>query len=259
MKPLEESRYQEYLELDRYPQPHVIMKDILINKLITKSDLSHGARFLDIGCGRGRILKMLSDRGLKGVGIDFQDICLEVCKKRLAGTGIELKKNLDEISGQTFDLIIMSSVLEHIEDDQEYLMTISRLLSSGGFFLFTVPGDMRLYGKRDIAYGHYRRYEEQELIDKLARADLHLHTLWSYGVNAISRIYRMIIDRDLDQNSADNKLDSTGKSAIASDGFQKIKRMYPFYSKLMFLYKFQLLLLNTNIFRANYAGLFKKI
>ncbi len=258
MNPIQESQYQEYLELDNYPQPHVIMKDILINKLITKSGLPRESRFLDIGCGRGRILKMLAARGFKGVGIDLQDICLEICRKRLAGTGIELKNSLDELEG-TFDLIIMSSVLEHIKDDQGYLRTISRLLNRGGFFLFTVPGDMRLYGKRDIAYGHYRRYEKQELIDKLGNAGLQMHTLWSYGINTISRIYRMIISKDLDQNVSNSKFDNTGKSAIESDGFQKIKRMYPFYSKLMFLYKSQLLLLNTNIFRANYAGLFKKI
>lgn len=258
MNPIQESQYQEYLELDNYPQPHVIMKDILINKLITKSGLSQESQFLDIGCGRGRILKMLADRGFKGVGIDLQDVCLEICRKRLDGTGIELEKSLGDIEGRTFDLIIMSSVLEHIKDDQGYLRTISRLLNRGGFFLFTVPGDMRLYGKRDIAYGHYRRYEKQELIDKLGNADLQEHTLWSYGINTISRIYRMIISKDLDLNFSDSKFDNTEKSAIESDGFQKIKRMYPFYSKLMFLYKSQLLFLNTNIFRANYAGLFKK-
>jgi len=118
---------------------------------------------------------------------------------------------------------------------------------------------MRLYGKRDIAYGHFRRYEKKELIDKLGRAGLEVHTLWSYGINTISRIYRMIISKDLDQNQSKSKIDNTGKSAIESDGFQKIKRMYPIYSKLMFLYKFQLLFLNAEIFRANYAGLFKKI
>jgi SAM-dependent methyltransferase len=258
VSPIQESQYQEYLELDKFPQPHVIMKDILIGKLITRSGLSRNSRFLDIGCGRGRILKMLSDRGFKGVGIDLQEICLEICRKRLAGRDIELKNSLNEIEG-TFDLIIMSSVLEHIEDDQGYLQNISKLLNKGGFFLFTVPGDMRLYGKRDVAYGHYRRYEKKELIAKLKSANLEVHTLWSYGVNTISRIYRMIISKDLDRNRSNSKFDNTEKSALESDGFQKIKRMYPVYSRLMFLYKFQLLLLNTNIFRANYAGLFKKI
>lgn len=258
MAPLEDNLYKKYLELDNYPQPHVIMKDILIKKLIKKSGLPVNSRFLDIGCGRGRILNILLTFGFTGVGIDTQDICLEICKKRLQGKQIELKSNLEDVEG-TFDLIIMSSVLEHIKDDQLYLKKISKYLNKGGYFLFTVPGDMRLYGKRDIAYGHYRRYEKQELIEKLRNADLKIHTLWSYGSNTISKIYRAIIKKDLDQNPANDKIDNTSKSAIESDGFKKVKKLYPIYSKFMFLYKSQLLLLNKNIFRANYAGIFKKM
>ena len=254
---IEESVYKEYLELDDYPQPHVIMKDMLIKKLILRSGLPTGSRFLDIGCGRGRILDILLGFGFHGVGIDTQEVCLDICRKRLQGKNIEFQSNLDEVHG-IFDLIIMSSVLEHIEDDQEFLIRISKYLRKGGYFLFTVPGDKRLYGRRDIAYGHYRRYEKEELIEKLNKADLQIHTLWSYGINMISKVYRMIIKKELDQNEANDKLGNTSKSAIESDGFHKIKKLYPIYSKLMFLYKSQLLLLNKNIFRANYAGLFKK-
>lgn len=249
------------MELDDYPQPHVIMKDILIKKLILRTGLPKGSRFLDIGCGRGRIMDMLLTFGFGGVGIDTQKICLEICEKRLEGKDVILKRRLRDVKGP-FDLIIMSSVLEHIEDDQKYLIKISKYLKKGGFFLFTVPGDMRLYGRRDIAYGHYRRYERTELISKLKNADLQLHTLWSYGSNIISWIYRMIIKKELDQHEAHqaiDKSDNTKKSAIESDGFDKIKRFYPIYSKLMFIYKSQLLLLNREILRANYAGLFKKI
>ncbi|MGB5985974.1 MAG: class I SAM-dependent methyltransferase [Desulfobacterales bacterium] len=258
MKAIKESEYEKYLELDRYPQPHVIMKDILIKKLITRSGLAHPARFLDIGCGRGRILKILSEHGLTGVGIDIQDVCLEICRKRLRGTGIELKQDLDEVEG-TFDLIIMSSVLEHIEDDRASLKRVSSLLNPNGYFLFTVPGDKRLFGRRDIAYGHYRRYEREELIDKLSEAGLEIHTLWSYGINTISRIYRYIIKNDLANSSPDSRERNTEQSALHSDGFDKIRKMYPIYSKLMLFYKFQLLFLPYEIFRANYAGLFRKV
>jgi 2-polyprenyl-3-methyl-5-hydroxy-6-metoxy-1,4-benzoquinol methylase len=96
------------------------MKDILINKLILKAKLTSGTRFLDIGCGRGRILKILLDRGFSGVGIDTQQVCLDICRKRLPGADVELRRSLDGIQG-LFDLIIMSSVLEHIKDDQGYL------------------------------------------------------------------------------------------------------------------------------------------
>ena len=37
-------------------------------------------------------------------------------------------------------------------------------LNPKGYFLFSVPGDMRLFGDSDVAYGHFRRYEKVELI-----------------------------------------------------------------------------------------------
>lgn len=260
MSPIPESQYQKYLELDSYPQPHVIMKDILINKLIAKSDLLKSSHFLDIGCGRGRILKIMADRGFQnGLGIDLQDICVEICRKRLKGTGIEVKNiELNEID-KTFDLIIMSSILEHIEDDQGFLHMVNRQINKGGYFLFTVPGDMRLYGKRDIAYGHYRRYEKEELVRKLENARFRIDTLWSYGINFISKIYRTAIRKDLKSVQSDVTLESTEESAIQSAGFEKVKRLYPYYIKFMFLYKLQLLFLNSNFLRANYAGLCQKI
>jgi SAM-dependent methyltransferase len=203
---------------------------------------------------------MMADRGFKnGLGIDMQDICIEICQERLKGTGIKVKNiGINEI-GDTFNLVIMSSVLEHIEDDQAYLHIVNALVNRGGYFLFTVPGDMRLYGDRDISYGHYRRYEKEELVDKFEASGFQIDTLWSYGPNFLSKIYRSIIRKDLNLKSSRVTSESTGKSALKSAGFQKVKKMYPFYLKLMFIYKFQLLFLNANIFQANYAGLCRKI
>ena len=260
MNRIPESQYQKYLELDSYPQPHMIIKDILIKKLIAKSGLPKSSHFLDFGCGRGRILKIMADRGFQnGLGIDMQDICIDICQKRLKGTGIEVKNiALNEID-EAFDLIIMSSILEHIEDDQAFLHMVNLHINKGRYFLFTVPGDMRLYGKRDIAYGHYRRYEKEELINKLEKAGFQIDALWSYGINFISRMYRTIIKKDIKSKYNQTvTIASTEESAIIQQGLES-KRMYPIYIRLMFLYKLQLLLLNSNLFRANYAGLFRKI
>lgn len=260
MNRIPESQYQKYLELDSYPQPHMIIKDILIKKLIAKSGLPKSSHFLDFGCGRGRILKIMADRGFQnGLGIDMQDICIDICQKRLKGTGIEVKNiALNEID-EAFDLIIMSSILEHIEDDQAFLHMVNLHINKGKYFLFTVPGDMRLYGKRDIAYGHYRRYEKEELINKLEKAGFQIDALWSYGINFISKMYRTIIKKDIKSIQSKVTIASTEESAIHSAGFEKVKKLYPIYIRFMFLYKLQLLFLNSNLFRANYAGLCRKI
>ena len=229
-------QFQSYQELDVYPQPHVIMKDDLIRKLISKTGLTRDMHFLDFGCGRGRILKMMADMGFwNGIGIDSQDICIDICRMKLKETGIgAINADLNDIQ-QSFDLIIMSSVLEHIQDDRACLRSVNDHLRKEGFFLFTVPGDMKLYGQRDIDYGHYRRYEKDELIEKMNESGFHILILWSYGMSILSKLYRILIKNELKQNASQAKEKASGQSAIHSAGFNKIKSLYPLYSKLMFM------------------------
>ncbi len=252
---LTDSNFERYLEYDKYPQPHVILTDILLDKLITRACLSLDARFLDIGCGRGSMLVRMAKRGYQGVGLDLQDICIEISRRRILGSGIKVRKGDFADLHESFDLIIMRSVLEHIEDDSGALRKIWTLLNPKGYFLFSVPGDVRLFGDRDIAYGHYRRYEKAELIDKLREAGFEVNALWSHGVNFISKLYRFLIRRDIKKRIHKDAVTNTANSAIGLDGLDKIKRLYPIYSKMMFLYNLQILFLNSNWFRANYVGL----
>ena len=65
---------------------------------------------------------------------------------------------------------------------------------------------------------------------------------------------------DYKVSKSPNKLLTFGLgSCVGITLFDKVKKMYPVYSKLMFIYKIQLLFLESNLFRANYAGLCKKV
>jgi len=254
-----EKEFRTYLEFDKYRQPHVALLNILFDKHMTRANLPPGARFLDIGCGRGTVLERMAERGFAGMGIDLQEICVEISRRLISKANIQIQKGHFNDLSETFDLIIMTSLLEHIEDDRSALRKIHTLLNPKGYFLFSVPGDMRLFGERDIAYGHYRRYEKTDLLDKLREAGLEINTLWSYGMNAISKLYRMLIRSDIKTRLGNELQANTTNSAIGLDGFDKIKRLYPIYSRLMFFYNFQIFFLNTNWFRSNYIGLCRKI
>jgi len=47
--------------------------------------------------------------------------------------------NMPEINNESFDIIIACDVLEHVPDYQKALKEVNRILSSGGFGIFTVP------------------------------------------------------------------------------------------------------------------------
>jgi hypothetical protein len=61
-------------------------------------------------------------------------------------------------------------------------------LAPGGTLLITVPAVSKLYGPKDVAIGHYRRYDKDQLAGLLQREGLELQSLrwWNLiGVPAV--------------------------------------------------------------------------
>jgi 2-polyprenyl-3-methyl-5-hydroxy-6-metoxy-1,4-benzoquinol methylase len=72
-----------------------------------------------------------------------------------------------------FDLILMMDVLEHVEDDIEFLReTVKKNLRPGGSLLISVPAWKHLISRHDRWLHHFRRYLPSEFHDVLAAADL---------------------------------------------------------------------------------------
>ena len=76
--------------------------------------------------------------------------------------------NLPFLNG-SFDGIICSEVLEHIEDDRRALWEIARATKPGGELVLTCPIHQKLFDFDDKFVGHYRRYEIAELLAELSR------------------------------------------------------------------------------------------
>jgi SAM-dependent methyltransferase len=73
-------------------------------------------------------------------------------------------------SRDTFDLVGMFEVLEHVPDDEGLLRELARITRPGGHLVLTVPMGMQHYCSFDRYMGHVRRYEPEELRSKLERA-----------------------------------------------------------------------------------------
>jgi len=126
-------------------------------------------RILDVGCGTGANLLMLSQFGdAEGVGIS--EDALAFCRERgLANVKLGVAEKLPYDDG-TFDLVTALDVVEHLDDDLGGLSEMRRVLRPGGRVLLFVPTFMFLWGVQDDVSNHRRRYRLPELRRVLEQA-----------------------------------------------------------------------------------------
>jgi SAM-dependent methyltransferase len=127
----------------------------LSHRRIVKSlPKSAGLEVLDCGCGyRAEILLALQPCLRRGVGID---ICIDPALK--SGGDLEfiestLEDALPVLAAESFDVVLVISVLEHLTAPQETLAHCHRLLRPGGCLLVNVPTWL---GKRFLEFSAFR-------------------------------------------------------------------------------------------------------
>ena len=112
---------------------------------------------LDVGCGTGANLEMLSEFGA-AEGVDVSAEALSFCQAR----GLEkVKPGAAEAlpyGDNSFDLATGLDVVEHLDDDLAGLKEMRRVLRRGGRALLFVPAFMFLWGVQDDISNHRRRY-----------------------------------------------------------------------------------------------------
>jgi SAM-dependent methyltransferase len=122
----------------------------------------HRPRILDVGCGTGANLMMLSQFG-ETEGVDISHDALSFCRERgLQNVRHGAAEKLPYGDGE-FDLVTALDVVEHLDDDLAGLREFRRVLRPGGHILLFVPTFMFLWGVQDEVSNHRRRYRLPEL------------------------------------------------------------------------------------------------
>lgn len=101
-------------------------------------NITAGETVLDIGCGSGSLAKDVATRVKSVLGVDIEEKNIEKAKRKFSAPNLEyrLADATKDLGNDTFDVIIMSNVLEHIEHRIEFLKSIRGLAKK---FLFRVP------------------------------------------------------------------------------------------------------------------------
>lgn len=142
-------------------------------KLLRRTDRLHSeVRILDVGSGDAWFSGQLAARNALPP-ITCWDLNYGPNSEELLGIDTNAISLCSERPKGKFDLILMLDVLEHVEDDVEFLReTVRQNLRPGGTLLISVPAWKHLISQHDRWLHHFRRYLPSEFHHALAEANL---------------------------------------------------------------------------------------
>jgi SAM-dependent methyltransferase len=170
----------------------------IVSSVLQSLQLPAESSILDLGCGTGGNLHMLSQFGaLTAVELDANAASLA----RARGVAPVLRGKLPDalpFAPQSFDLVTMLDVLEHIADDAATLQTVHRLLVPGGHLLLSVPAFAFLWGPHDEMHHHQRRYRRAPLRHLLEANGFRVRLLsycnsWLFPPAALVRLLHRVL------------------------------------------------------------------
>ncbi|WP_342657961.1 class I SAM-dependent methyltransferase [Sphingomonas sp. NY01] len=147
-------------------------RDILADYLTRYAALPADARILEIGCGTGHNLPMLSGFG-RVEAIEIDPAARAIAGERLGRpVGDAPLPALPGVERGAYDLVAVLDVVEHIEDDVAALKAMGGLLKPGGKILIAVPAHQWMWSAHDVVNHHHRRYSKATLAAAIERAGL---------------------------------------------------------------------------------------
>ena len=116
----------------------------------TSCSLKTGS-ILDIGSGTGYFLSAMKQAGWDCTGIEINQAAREYSKNKF-GLTIFAPDAIKDLPGKSFDCITLWHVLEHLENPENYMEEIYRLLKPGGTCLIALPNNLSTDAR------HYKEY-----------------------------------------------------------------------------------------------------
>jgi len=147
-----------------------VVRDIS-KSYITNRDLN----ILDLGCGDLFFIQKFKELEPKAtcyaVDIAFSKKFIE--KHR--NTNIKIFNSIDKLPNDlSFDVVFLMDVLEHVENDENFLksLSFSKYIDENTIFIITVPAYQKLFFSHDTYLKHYRRYTNKTLLSLVKKSDL---------------------------------------------------------------------------------------
>jgi len=117
---------------------------------------AHGKTMLDIGCGTGEFLKAGADAGFEVTGIDVDRTTTEFVSGKYGFRTLTGLLEARTFPSASFDVVVFSHVIEHLQEPTELLAIIRSILKPQGLLLMCTPNNDSLGEDIHNVYGRFR-------------------------------------------------------------------------------------------------------
>jgi 2-polyprenyl-3-methyl-5-hydroxy-6-metoxy-1,4-benzoquinol methylase len=154
-----------------FEKVYQIVKGIALRKKLNLiNSISEKGKLLDIGAGTGDFLTVARKDNWNVTGIEPNEKAKSIAEKK----GVSFADDVKTLDNNSFDVITMWHVLEHVPNLEEYISELKRLIKPNGIIIIAVPN----FKSFDANY--YKEY--------WAAFDVPRH-LWHFSKTAIQKLF----------------------------------------------------------------------
>jgi 2-polyprenyl-3-methyl-5-hydroxy-6-metoxy-1,4-benzoquinol methylase len=156
------------------------------SQILKECGEGNGRRLLDVGCARGHLSNVLSNRGWNVTGVEYDLADAEIARN--SGLSVVVGSAEDALTSMTdvFDVIVFADVLEHLVDPLAVLTLAKQCLAPNGRIIISIPNIAHITIRLQLLLGSFN-YTDRGILD---RTHLHFYTKKS--------LIRMISEAGLD-------------------------------------------------------------
>lgn len=143
-------------------------------------------KILDLGCGDGRLSSELVKKGHEVWGLDCSVAGLKLAKEKGIKTiEADLEASSWPLEENSFDVVLVLDVLEHLYDQEKVLKNVYRVLKSNGHLFVAYPNHFDLRNRLHILFGGGIVHWDHKRYDNTLA--------WQYGHIRFLRLRELII------------------------------------------------------------------
>ncbi|MGB9628916.1 MAG: class I SAM-dependent methyltransferase [Thermodesulfobacteriota bacterium] len=152
----------------------------------------HRGRLLDAGAGPGVLSKRLKEAGFDVVATDINPFLFSVPEIRCEKA--DLNQNLP-FPDESFDYILCSNTIEHLEDPYQFVRECYRILKERGKLLITTPNILNLKSRMAnlfVGFNLFKGRPSNEVDSYQGGDHIHLATYYELRINLHRNGFRIL-------------------------------------------------------------------